>query len=133
MGVTSSNAEEGGNSKRTASVAQNLIKDQTESILNALIAKEAVLSGGKDTKKGASTEVKHLTALVNQLLDGYNKLDDNHLFVMPWLCPKLSACIQSNDKDLRSIVHILVQRMFNGPLSDKMKSAKSGTPTLQAT
>ena len=104
---------------------QKMIQEETESIISTYLEKESdlakdgvSLSGGAGSGKSApevcrAAEVSHLTNLVCDLLDGYNKLSDDQLFRLAWLCPMLSALIQSNNKTVRISVHALVARMFS--------------------
>jgi len=108
---------------------QSLLKEQTQAIVNVFIDKESKL--GEKTCATSTEElileacrageVGHMTNVVCELLEGYNKFDDDHLFDLAWLCPMLSALIQSNNRAVRVAVHSLVSRMFEGPLSNRVK------------
>jgi len=55
------------------------------------------------------------------LLDAFQKLDDPRLFTLAALTPTFSACMQSKSESIRQRVHGLVQRMFKGPLSERLE------------
>ena len=102
---------------------QQLLKEETQSFLSAFLEKESALGSLPSNEKEAwhVTEVGHFTNLVFTLLDGYNKLDDDRLFALPWLCPMLSSLIQSNNKIVRTFVHSLMSRLFEGRLPPEKK------------
>jgi hypothetical protein len=95
---------------------QQLLKEETKSLLATFLEKETALSSSPTSEKAAwhVTEVSHFTNLVFDLLDGFNQLDDDRLFALPWLCPMLSSLTLSNNKMVRSCVHNLVSRLFEG-------------------
>ena len=104
------------------SSAQNLLKEQTESIIQSYLDKEVGVNSEKDESPSSATEyckageLSHFTSLVCELLEGYNGFEDERLSSLLWLCPMLSDLIESNNKSVRSVVHNLVSRMFEGPL-----------------
>jgi len=102
------------------SSAQNLLKEQTESIIQSYLDKEVGVSPDKEESSPAeyckAGELSHITSLVCELLEGYNCFEDERLSSLLWLCPMLSDLIESNNKSVRSVVHNLVSRMFEGPL-----------------
>lgn len=107
------------------SSAQNLLKEQTESIIQSYLDKEAgVISSDKGAESSSNQnveywragELSHFTTLVCELLEGYNCFKEERLSSLLWLCPMLSDLIESNNKSVRSVVHNLVSRMFEGPL-----------------
>jgi len=105
--------------KKSAAAAKNLIKEETSALLKAFLAKDtAVTASGLD--KAKVTELEYLTKIVCDLLDGINKLDDSQLENLSGLTPTLSACIQVNNQSVRDSVNSLVNRMFEGPLSDRL-------------
>ena len=106
--------------KRSALLAKNLIKDECESLVNILLTKENEISGKMNPVQ--ALEIDNMTEMMCDLLDSINKLDDAELAALASLTPTFSACIQINDKSVRSAVHKILQRLFNGPLLDKVKS-----------
>ena len=114
--------------KKSAAAAKILIKEQADSFLLALLQKEsAVRIEDSDLARpipeaSRAAELRHSTELVCSLMEGFKKLDDSRLFALSGLTPTLSASIQSSNKTVRIAVHGLVQRMFEGPLSDRMKT-----------
>jgi hypothetical protein len=43
-----------------------------------------------------------------------------------WLLPILSKLIECSDKSIRVTVHVIVSRLFDGPLSDLLKLSEAG-------
>jgi len=115
--------EEDGNS--TSKSRLSLLKEETQTIISNFLDKEAKVDElaratlQEELILGAcrSAEVGYFTQLVCELLDGINKFDNAALSKLSWLCPMLSSLIQSNNKALRVVVHVLVSRMFEGPMS----------------
>lgn len=95
---------------------QVMLKNHTQFMINNFLEKEASLGEEASVPSYRAGEVSHLTKLVCDLLDGYNKCDDERLVELAWLCPLLSALIQSNNRTVRVAVHALVSRMFGGSM-----------------
>jgi len=114
----------GTDSKPSATAAKSLIKEQSEALLSFLLQKEATAARGVGAVSKASliSETKRTTELMCELLDAFIGLDDPRLFTLAALTPTFSACMQSKNEGIRERVHGLVQRMFKGPLSDRIKS-----------
>jgi hypothetical protein len=95
---------------------QQLLKEETKSLLSTFLEKESALGTLHTNDKAAwhVTEVSHFTNLVFELLNGFNQLDEDRLFALPWLCPMLSSLTLSNNKMVRTCVHNLVSRLFEG-------------------
>ena len=106
----------------------SLLKEETQTIISNFLDKEAKVdelaraTSQEELMLGAcrSAEVGYFTQLVCELLDGINKFDNNGLSKLSWLCTMLSSLIQSNNKALRVVVHVLVSRMFEGPMSPSL-------------
>jgi len=104
---------------------QTLLKEQTQTLITVFLEKESNMdnitsvNSKEDVMVGAclAGELGHITQVVSELLDGFNDFEDKKLFKLTWLCPILSSLIQSNNKAVRVTVHLLVSRMFEGPLS----------------
>lgn len=91
--------------------AQNLLKEQTESLVSTFIEKEALVAG--DGKK-LVLDVKlfeKLTALVKDMLAGYAKLPEDQLTRMAWLNPVLNACLRTGNEDMHQAIQKLAKRL----------------------
>jgi len=60
------------------------------------------------------------------LLEGYRDFEDALLLKNIWLLPLLSKLIECSDKGIRVIVHEIVSRLFDGPLSELLKMSAAG-------
>jgi len=114
-------SSDGFSSDEEASLAQELVVNQTHAVLTSFLEKEtAIINEPRDPVKEACyiVELGHMTALVCDLLDGYSALSDAHFFSLTWLRPMLSSLIESNTKSVRTSVQNLVARAFEGPPED---------------
>ena len=93
--------------KRTKS----LLKEEISSLINSYIKKEALASSG-NASPGQVLELEHMTKMVVSLLVGLAKLDSAKLSSLSTLTPTLSSCIQTDDRVVRTAVHVLLQRIF---------------------
>ena len=110
-------------SKPSATAAKSLIKEKSEALLSSLLLKEssALRSVGTIPEAARALELKRTTEMMCNLLDAFQKLDDPRLFTLAALTPTFSACMQSKSESIRQRVHGLVQRMFKGPLSERLE------------
>jgi len=88
---------------------QHVLKEETESLLRAFLAK------GSDGKPCSAIEMRNISGMVIDILEGFNSLGDDKISaVRNWLSPVLSACIQTNNGTIRTSVQILLTRMLKG-------------------
>mmetsp|Transcript_4893 Transcript_4893/g.9331 ORF Transcript_4893/g.9331 Transcript_4893/m.9331 type:complete len:2158 (+) Transcript_4893:121-6594(+) len=92
-------------------LSKALLKSEIDSIVNGYLEKEARASSGTPNP-GEILELEHMTKLVCNLLEGISKLDSTRLSSISSLTPTLTACIQTDDRSIRTIVHKLLQRIF---------------------
>jgi Sec7-like guanine-nucleotide exchange factor len=91
--------------------AQALVKEQTQALVSAFLAKEAVVAAeGKKTALDLKL-FERLMSLVQDMLAGYTKLPDEHLSGMSWLNPVLSSCIHTGNEDIRLSIQKLVLKV----------------------
>jgi hypothetical protein len=92
-------------------VSRALLKSEIESIVNTYLEREASASN-ELPNQGEMLELEHMTKLVCSLLEGISKLDSTQLASISSLTPTLTACIQTDDRSIRTMVHKLLQRIF---------------------
>ncbi|KAL3937958.1 MAG: hypothetical protein SGBAC_007040 [Bacillariaceae sp.] len=103
---------------KAQAAAQALVKDQTQSLVNVFLEKEAFLA---QAEKKSSLDVEifdRLTGLVKDILAGYAQLPDEHLVLMAWLNPVLSSCIHTSNEQIRIAIQKLVKRLHAEHLAD---------------
>ena len=84
---------------------QQVLKEETESLLRAFLAKES--------RPCSAIEMRNIAKMVSDILDCFNGLADEKMYVMKaWLSPLLSACIQTNNVTIRTSVQILLTRLL---------------------
>jgi len=99
--------------KKYSVQAKQLLQDECKSFFAAFLEKEAIVSNGTaGPVKGL--EIDYMTKMVCTLLDGICNLEDSNLAAMSSLTPSLTACIQINDRSVRTLVHKVLQRIFQG-------------------
>jgi len=86
--------------------AQNLIKEQTQSLVSEFLEKEALAPDGKEDHV-----LDRVTGLVRDMLTGYDKLPEEHLSHMGWLSPVLSSCIHTSNEPIRIAIQKLLQKL----------------------
>jgi hypothetical protein len=84
---------------------QHVLKDESNSLLRAFLAKES-------NESGSSIEMRNMSKMVSDILECFNSLGDDKISVMKWLLPVLSACIQTNNQAIRTSVQILITRLL---------------------
>ena len=84
---------------------QHVLKEESESLLLAFVAKEA-------NESSSAVEMRNISKMVTDLLDCFSALSDEKFSKMIWLSPLLSACIQTNNVTIRTSVQILLTRML---------------------
>ena len=108
--------------KPSATAAKSLVKERSEALLSSLLLKESsVRSAATLSEAARNFELQRTTEMMCDLLDALQKLDDPRLFTLAALTPTFSACMQSKSESIRQRVHGLVQRMFKGPLSERLE------------
>ena len=113
--------------KKSVVVAKKLINEESALLLKAFLTKDtAVTSSGLD--KTRQSEMEHMTKIICDLLEQMNKLEEDSLKSLSGLTPTLSSCIQVNNARVRDIVTSLVNRMFEGPLSDRLANEPKKEP-----
>jgi hypothetical protein len=83
---------------------QHVLKEETESLLHAFLKKEA-------DESSSPVDMRNVSKMVTDILEGFNGLSDEKLSTMKWLSPVLSTCIQTNNTSLRTSVQILLTRL----------------------
>mmetsp|Transcript_13142 Transcript_13142/g.26694 ORF Transcript_13142/g.26694 Transcript_13142/m.26694 type:complete len:2158 (-) Transcript_13142:64-6537(-) len=83
---------------------QHVLKEETESLLHAFLKKEA-------DESCSAVDMRNVSKMVTDILEGFNGLSDEKLSTMKWLSPVLSTCIQTNNTSLRTSVQILLTRL----------------------
>lgn len=100
-----------GESSTSDALCKGLLKDEVKSLINSYLKKEAAVATGTMTP-GQSLELEHMTKMVCNLLEGISNLESERLTSISSLTPVLSACIQTDDRNVRTAVHKLLQRIF---------------------
>jgi len=100
-----------GSQSTTDLKSKNLLRQEFKSLVNSFLKKEAATSGG-NASPGQVLEIDNMTKMVCSLLEGMSQLDTAHLSSIKSLTPMLSACIQINDRTIRTAVHGLLTRIF---------------------
>ena len=59
----------------------------------------------------SSVDMRNVSKMVTDILEGFNGISDEKLATMKWLSPVLSTCIQTNNTSLRTSVQILLTRL----------------------
>lgn len=96
-------------------LAQNLLKDETQRLLESFLKFEHAASQYRHTELEESVHAR-LKSLVSELLVGYNTMSDDHLVDMSWMnSVLLSTCIRSKNEEIRVAVQKLVQRTAPAP------------------
>lgn len=104
--------------------AKILLQDECKSLFAAFLEKEAIVSSGTaGPVKGL--EIDYMTKMVCTLLDGICNLEDSSFVAMASLTPSLTACIQINDRSVRTLVHKVLQRIFQGGIADRFSNGES--------
>ncbi|KAK1748623.1 ARF guanine nucleotide exchange factor [Skeletonema marinoi] len=83
---------------------QHVLKEETESLLHAFLKREA-------DESCSAVDMRNVSKMVTDILEGFNGLSDEKLSTMKWLSPVLSTCIQTNNTSLRTSVQILLTRL----------------------
>jgi hypothetical protein len=109
--ITSSASDAGSDATNRTATAHAVVRDQTQSLISAFLNLEASINIDKPHPVDTALFAR-LTALVTDLLSGYEKLDDETLRHLTWLSPVLSSCIQSSNQSIRMVVQRLVQRTY---------------------
>ena len=84
---------------------QHVLKEETDSLLRAFLAKES-------NESSSAIEMRNISKMASEILECFNSLSDDKVSVMKWLSPLLSVCIQTNDSSLRTSVQILLTRLL---------------------
>ncbi|GMI00582.1 hypothetical protein TrVE_jg2459 [Triparma verrucosa] len=98
---------------------QDMLMNITRNLISAYVEKDA------DGEPGEDQELAGLTAVVEELIQGYSGFSDELLLKNIWLLPLLSKLIQCSNKSVRVIVHQIVSRLFDGPLSELVSLSAS--------
>lgn len=96
--------------------AQNMIKEQTQSLLTLFFEKEKFLSktGGTEGKvlSWEASQLTRVTKLLLELINEFDSLPENKLLELSWLSPMLSSCMDSSNETIRVTVHRLQKKML---------------------
>jgi len=84
---------------------QAVLKEETECLLQAFLAKEA-------NPSCSVIDMKNISKMVSDLFDCFNTLGNDKIRKMKWLSPVLSSCIQTNNVTIRTSVQILLTKML---------------------
>jgi hypothetical protein len=96
---------------------QNLIKDQTQSLLALFQEKEISLSRDTKAPSWEATQLTRVTKLIYELVNSLEALEDSTLSQLSWLTPMLSKCM--SNETVRQNVHKLQQRMMKLKVDDE--------------
>lgn len=99
--------------KKYSARAKTLLHEECDYFFASFLEKEAVVSRGT-AGPVKELEIDYITKMVCSLLDGICNLEDSNLKAMSSLTPSLTACIQINDRSVRTLVHKVLQRIFQG-------------------
>jgi len=102
---------------------QHVLKEETESLLRAFLAKES-------NESCSAVEMRNISKMASDILESFNTLSEDKISVMKWLSPVLSACIQTNNVTLRTSVQILLTRLLKG--ANQTSVANGNTPSKDA-
>ncbi len=91
------------------------MKDEFESLVDVYLKKEAQ-EASSGASPGLMLEMEHMAKMICDLLDSIAGIDEAHFARLSTLTPTLSACIQINDKAIRTSVHGLLQKIFQSSL-----------------
>jgi len=103
---------------------QDMLMSITKNLCSAYVSKDTEAQAGEG--KEGEEDLEHLRGLVVTLLEGYRDFEDALLLKNIWLLPLLSKLIECSDKGIRVIVHEIVSRLFDGPLSELLKMSAAG-------
>lgn len=92
-----------------------MLKDEFEALVSIYLKKEAQESSS-GASPGLVLEMEHMAKMICDLLDAIGGMDDAEFAKISSLTPTLSACIQINDKAIRTAVHGLLQKIFQSSL-----------------
>lgn len=84
---------------------QQVLKEECNSLLRGFLSKEL-------NESCSVIEMRNISKMVSTILECLNSLGDDKIFVMKWLSPLLSACIQTNNQTIRTSVQILITRLL---------------------
>ncbi len=99
----------------TVAQTRGMLKDEFESLVSIYLLKESQESSG-GASPGLILEMEHMAKMICDLLDAIAGMDDADFAEISTLTPTLSACIQINDKAIRTAVHGLLQKFFQSSL-----------------
>lgn len=106
-----------------AASCQNVLKEETGSLLRAFLAKEA-------NKRTSAIEMRNISKMVSDILECFNALGEDKVSSMKWLSPVLSTCIQTNNVTIRTSVQILLTRMLKE--ANQPKRVNGSMPSEQS-
>lgn len=100
-----------GDAKTNRAIAgKKLVFEETQRLLVSFLEKENAATQYGHTEQDEAVYIK-FTALVKELLTGYNSMDAEYLKSMSWInTVLLGSCIQSKNEDIRLAVQKLVNR-----------------------
>jgi len=99
--------------------ARKVLHEESKYLFSAYLEKEAVVSRGTAGPVKV-LEIDYMTKMVCTLLEGICTLEDSNLVAMSPLISSLTACIQINDRSVRTLVHKVLQRIFQGGITGRM-------------
>jgi len=102
---------------------QHVLKEETDSLLRAFLVKES-------NESSSAVEMRNISKMVSDTLEGFNTLSNDKISVMKWLSPVLSACIQTNYTTIRTSVQILLTRLLKE--ANRMSVVNGNVPTEDA-
>jgi len=105
--------------------ARSVLHEESRCLFSAFLEKEAVVSRGTAGPVKV-LEIDYMTKMVCTLLEGICTLEDSNLVAMSPLIPSLTACIQINDRSVRTLVHRVLQRLFQDGISGRLGDEISG-------
>lgn len=104
---------------------KGILKDEFEALVTVYLRKEE-----QETSNGSSPglvlEMEHMAKMICDLLNALAGLTDSEFGEVSSLTPTLSACIQINDKAIRTAVHGLLQKIISTSLLGSNTTGKVG-------
>lgn len=91
---------------------KGIMKDEFDSLVSVYLKKET--QEAANASPGLVLEMEHMSKMICDLLEAFCLVSDSDIAEIASLTPTLSACVQINDKTIRTAVHGLLQKIFQG-------------------
>jgi len=100
------------------SQTRTILKDEFENLVSVYLRKEDIsISDG--ASPGLVLEMEHMGKMICDLLDAISGMEDSDFSELSSLTTTLSACIQINNRTIRTSVHGLLQKILQGSFVGK--------------